>query len=247
MPHPSPGPPPSRWTPGAHPSARTASGRRTAAPLRPEDHRLLRRLAAASRARPAQVPGPQVRPHGGVRVAGLLDDVLGSLRPQPPPRPDLAVGVLTQREGPRHILLEGDFTRPSGCLVAGAQGRFERRRLHGRRQQPDLHHQLHDHRRYTHERHPTARSPPITRPSEQTLETRRAQCPPGRSRRRPRAGHATPVRRSGCGDMARPAAEVWGGTAGRGSRHESVGAVAPFLVPSGEVAQQPKSIRSKVA
>ncbi|HSX99100.1 MAG TPA: hypothetical protein VLG91_17185, partial [Streptomyces sp.] len=35
-----------------------------------------------------------------VGTAGLLDGVLGGLRPQTPPLPDLGVGVLAQREVP---------------------------------------------------------------------------------------------------------------------------------------------------
>jgi hypothetical protein len=58
--------------------------------------------------------------------------------------------------------LEGHLAHPGGSLVAGVQGRLQCRRLLGRRQQPDLHHQLHKHRTYTPARQATARSKSIT-------------------------------------------------------------------------------------
>lgn len=133
--------------------------------LRPEDDRLARGSGVPFGAGPPVPSGPQVRLQGGVGVTGLLDRVLGSLRPQPPPAPDLGIGVLAQGQRAACILLERHLGGPGGRLVAGVQGRLKCPRLHGRWLQFDLHHQLHGHRTYTPVRDATARSPPFTRTS----------------------------------------------------------------------------------
>lgn len=116
--------------------------------LAPEGQRLPGRPPVMLRARPAVPPGPQIRPQGGVSVAGLLDDVLSRLRPQPPPLLDRLVGVPAQGEVPVGALFEGNPTHPGGGLVACAQSRLECLRLHRRRQQLHLHHELHGTGRY---------------------------------------------------------------------------------------------------
>jgi len=55
----------------------------------------------------------------------------------------LAVHQLAQGEVPEHLSLERDLGNPASRRVARAQSRAQRRRLLRRRQQPDLHHQLH--------------------------------------------------------------------------------------------------------
>ena len=91
----------------------------------------------------AVVPGAQVRPQGGVRVTDFLDDVLRGLSTQPIVGLDRPVGVLAQVIVAIAAGLAGRHRHLGRRRVAGSQGRLQRRRLLGRRQELDLHDQLH--------------------------------------------------------------------------------------------------------
>jgi hypothetical protein len=89
------------------------------------------------------VASAQVRLQGLVGVADLLDDVLGSLRPEPVIVLDALVDVLTKVVVAVHPDLAGHHGDLRGGGVAGAQSRLQDRRLLGRRQELYLHDQLH--------------------------------------------------------------------------------------------------------
>jgi hypothetical protein len=107
-----------------------------------EDDRLALCLDPAPRSGLAEIPGADVRPQGGVRIAHLLDRVLRGLRSKTGVF-QLGVGVLAQLVLPRHAAVERHLRHPVGSLVDRAQGRADRQCLHGIRHQPHLHNDLH--------------------------------------------------------------------------------------------------------
>lgn len=110
---------------------------------RAEPDRCRLHLGSPCAARLAVPAGPQIRPHGGIRVGDFADTALGDLGTQPGMGAGLGVGDGPQIAAPKHPLPMRDRRHQVRGLVTRGQRAGQCIELGGVRLQPKLHHLLH--------------------------------------------------------------------------------------------------------